>query len=169
MKKLLLLTAAIILVSCNQTKIAYINVEDIMKDYEATKVMQEEMQAKQEQISKELDSISAPFQLEVKEYYENAPKMSTEKRAEVEAQLQQKSQAFQTRQQQATQQLQLENQVNGEAITKKIDSFVANYATSNGLGLVLGTSGNGTVMYGDDKLNITTEILEILNDEYSKE
>ena len=50
MKKLLLLVAAIILVSCNQTKIAYINVEDLMKDYEATKSMQAEMQAKQEKI-----------------------------------------------------------------------------------------------------------------------
>ncbi len=169
MKKLLLLTFAIILVSCNQTKIAYINVEDIMKDYEATKVMHEELQAKQEKIIEELDSISAPFQLEVQEYQKNAPKMSAQKRAELEAELGQKQQALQARQQQASQQLQLENQLNSEAITKKVDSIVSIYATSKGLGMVLGTSGNGTVMYGDDKLNITKEILEILNDEYARE
>mgnify|MGYP001815268026 FL=1 len=169
MKKLVLLALAIILVSCNQTKIAYINVEDIMRDYEATKVMQEEMQAKQDQIIKELDSISAPFQLEVQEYQKNASRMSAQKRAQVEAELGQKQQALQARQQQASQQLQSESQVNSEAITKKIDSFVSTYATANGFGLVLGTSGNGTVMYGDDKLNITKEILEILNEEYSEE
>jgi outer membrane protein len=168
MKKLLLLVAAIILVSCNQTKIAYINVEDLMKDYDATKLMQEELQAKQEKITKELDSISAPFQLEVQEYYKNAQKMSVQKRAEVEADLQQKNQQLQARQQQASQQLQLENQINSEAITKKVDSFVSIYAAEKGLGLVLGTSGNGTVMYGDDTLNITQQILEILNNEYAK-
>jgi outer membrane protein len=33
---------------------------------------------------------------------------------------------------------------------------------------VLGTSGNGTVMYGDEKLNVTKDILEILNEDFSK-
>ena len=94
--------------------------------------------------------------------------MSVQKRAEVEADLQQKNQQLQARQQQASQQLQLENQINSEAITKKVDSFVSIYAAEKGLGLVLGTSGNGTVMYGDDTLNITQQILEILNNEYAK-
>ena len=169
MKKLLLLVAAIILVSCNQTKIAYINVEDLMKDYEATKSMQAEMQAKQEKIVKELDSISVPFQLQIQDYQKNAPKMSSQKRAEVEAELGQIQQALQARQQQASQQLQLENQIKSEAITKKVDSFVTIYAAEKGLNLVLGTSGNGTVMYGDDTLNITQQILEVLNNEYTKE
>lgn len=169
MKKLLLLAIAIILISCNQTKIAYINVEDLMKDYEATKVMQEELEAKQEKIVKELDSLSAPFQAEVQEYQKNVQRMSPQKRAQVETELGQKQQALQAMQQQASQQLQIESQVNSEAITKKVDSFVSVYATANGFGLVLGTSGNGTVMYGDDSLDITKDILEILNSEYTKE
>ena len=169
MKKLLLVAFVILFTSCNQTKIAYINVEDLMKDYNATKELEEKLKSRQEEMTKALDSIGAPFQLKVQEYYQNANKMSAQKKAETEQALQQEQQILQARQQQAGQALQLENQTLSEALTKKVDSFVADYAKAKGIQLVFGTSGNGTVMYGDDKLDVTSDILDILNDNYSKE
>lgn len=169
MKKLLLVAFVILFTSCNQTKIAYINVEDLMKDYDATRALEEKLKARQEEMTKELDSIGAPFQLKVQEYYQNANKMSAQKRAETEQALQQEQQILQARQQQAGQALQQENQTLSEALTKMVDSFVADYAKAKGIQLVFGTSGNGTVMYGDDKLNVTSDILEILNENYVKE
>ena len=169
MKKLLLVAFVILFTSCNQTKIAYINVEDLMKGYDATKALEEKLKAKQEEMTKELDSIGAPFQLKVQEYYQNANKMSAQKRAETEQALQQEQQILQARQQQAGQVLQQENQTLSEALTKKVDSFVADYAKAKGIQLVFGTSGNGTVMYGDDKFNVTNDILDILNENYVME
>lgn len=169
MKKIVLLAFAIVVASCSQTKIAYINVEDLMKDYEATKALEEQLKARQAEMTKELDSIGAPFQLKVQEYYQNANKMSAQKRAETEQALQQEQQILQARQQEAGQTLQMENQTLSEALTKKIDSFVANYAQEHGIQMVIGTSGNGTVMYGTDALNITGDIVEILNLNYSAE
>ena len=125
MKKLLILTFAVLMASCNQTKIAYVDIEVLMKDYEGTKALEETLKAKQEEMSKELDSISAPFQAKVQEYYQNAQKMSAQKRTETEQALQQENQALQGMQQQASQALQQENQVLSEAITKKVDSFVS--------------------------------------------
>jgi len=168
MKKLLLVAFAIVLASCNQTKIAYINVEDLMKEYEGTKALEETLKEKQDAMAKELDSLSAPFQTKVQEYYQNAQKMSAQKRAETEQGLQQEQQMLQLKQQQASQSLQQENQVLSEAITKKVDSFVTDYAKLKGFNLVLGTSGNGTVMYGDETLNITNDILVILNEDFNK-
>ena len=168
MKKLLLVAFAIVLASCNQTKIAYINVEDLMKDYEGTKALEETLKAKQDVMAKELDSLSAPFQTKVQEYYQNAQKMSAQKRAQTEQGLQQEQQMLQLKQQQASQTLQQENQELSETITKKVDSFVTEYAKLKGFNLVLGTSGNGTVMYGDETLNITNEILVILNEDFTK-
>lgn len=169
MKKLLLVAFVIVLASCSQTKIAYINVEDLMKDYDGTKALEETLKGKQEAMASQLDSLSAPFQVKVQEYYKEAPTMSVQKRTEVEQALQQENQALQSMQQQASQALQQENQTLSEAITKKVDSFVAVYAKSNGLNLVLGTSGNGTVMYGDDNMNVTSAILEALNKDFAKQ
>ncbi len=169
MKKLLLVAFVIAFASCNQAKIAYINVDDLMKDYDATKALEEKLKARQEEMTKELDSIGAPFQLKVQQYYQDANTMSAQKRVETEQALQQEQQILQAKQQQAGQALQLENQTLSEALTKKVDSFVADYAKAKGIQIIFGTSGNGTVMYGDEKLNVTGDILEILNENYTKE
>ena len=169
MKKILIVAFAIALASCNQTKIAYIDVEVIMKDYSATKALEEKLKAKQDAFAKQLDSLQGPFQLKVQEYYKAAPQMSPQKRAEAEGALQQEQQFLQARQQQASEELQKENLENSEALTKKVDSFVADYAKAKGFQLIIGTSGKGTVMYGDEKMNVTADILELLNKDYSKE
>jgi outer membrane protein len=168
MKKLLFLAIAIVLVSCNQNKVAYIDVEVLMKDYEATIELETSLKAKQEKMAKELDSISAPFQLKVQQYYQNQQKMSAKKRAEAESVLQQEQQFLQSKQQQASQLLQMENQEKSEILTKRVDSFVADYAALNGFNLILGTSGKGTVLYGEESMDITSDILEILNLDFSK-
>ncbi|MBL4938913.1 MAG: OmpH family outer membrane protein [Lutibacter sp.] len=169
MKKLIIVVIMFVLISCNQTKIGYIDVEVLMKDYEATKALEITLKAKQAKMAKELDSIGAPFQLKVQEYYKNASKMSAQKRTETENSLQQKQQFIQAKQQQASQILLLENQKESEILTKRVDSVVAEYADLNGYNLILGTSGKGTVMYGNEGLNVTVEILEILNLDFSKE
>jgi len=168
MKKILVLLAAIVLTSCSQSKIAYIDVEELMKEYEGSKALEVTLKAKQEKMAKELDSIGAPFQQKVQAYYENAQKMPAAKRAEAEQALQQENQMLQARQQQASQELQNENVAKSEVIMKRIDSLVEDYAKTNKLDLILGTSENGTVMYGNETLNITSNILEILNNDYSK-
>lgn len=169
MKKLLVIAVALILASCTQTKIGYIDVEVLMKNYEATKQLEENLKAKQEKMAKELDSLGAPFQVKVQNYYKNAQRMSNTKRQETEAALQQENQLLQLKQQEAAKSLQEENQKQSEILTKKVDSFVADYAKANGYNLILGTAAQGTVMYGDDVMNVTDALLEKLNAEFSKE
>ena len=168
MKKLLIVAIAFVFASCNQTKVAYIDIEVLMKDYEATKELETSLKAKQEVMAKELDSIGAPFQLKVQQYYQNQQKMSAQKRAQTEQALQQEQQFLQSKQQEASQLLQKENLEMSEIITKRVDSFVGDFAKLKGYKLVLGTSGQGTVLYGDESLNVTIEILEILNLDFSK-
>jgi outer membrane protein len=168
MKKLLVLAFAVVLASCNQTKVAYVDVEVLMKDYEGTKALETKMKEKQEAKAKELDSLTAPFQAKVQNYYQAAQSMSPQKRAETESALQQEQQFLQAQQQQASQELQKETQESYEAITKVVDSLVGNYAKSNGYNMIFGTSGKGTVMYGDENLDITKQVLEMLNKEYAK-
>jgi outer membrane protein len=168
MKKLLVLAFAVVLASCNQTKVAYVDVEVLMKDYEGTKALETKMKEKQEAKAKELDSLTAPFQAKVQNYYQAAQSMSPQKRAETESALQQEQQFLQAQQQQASQELQKETQESYEVITKVVDSLVGNYAKSNGYNMIFGTSGKGTVMYGDENLDITKQVLEMLNKEYAK-
>lgn len=169
MKKLLVIAVAVVLSSCTQTKVAYIDVETIMKEYEAATALETEFAGQQQQMTLELQSLQAPFQEKVQEYENNLQTMSASAKAQKEQELQQEWQMIQARQQQISQQLQQDNQVKSEVLIKTIDSLVADYSKAKGFNLVLGTQGNGTVMYGDDALNITTDIITMLNENYSAE
>lgn len=169
MKKLLVIAFAILLSSCTQTKIAYIDVADVMTEYKAMVDLGEEMSAKQQEIAVGLQGAQAAFQAKVQEYYKNEKTMSTAKKQETEQSLQQEGQMLQQQQQQMSQMLEQENQTKSEVLIKTIDSVVTSYSKTKGFAIVLGTQGNGTVMYGDDALNISSEIVNILNADYIEE
>ncbi len=169
MKKLVLVFATVLLfASCTQTKIGYVDVEELMKEYDATKDVEALLKIEQEQMKKSLDSLSTAFQGKVEAYYKKAQKMSVKSRQAKEGELQQEQQVIQQAQTQAQQILQQKGQKGVEALTKTLDSVVAAYATANKFNMILGTQGNGTIMYGDDAMNLTETILDALNTSYDE-
>ena len=163
MKKILCAVCLFMLVSCGQSKMAYVNYEALIEDYEEAQEQQESIKDKQAMYTKELEDLQARFQAKVQEYYKSSKTMSASKRTELEGSLQQEQQAIQARQQQASDELQKENQENNDALTTKVDSVVSSYAKTNGYQIVFRSVGKSNIIYGDDTINITEEIVEILN------
>lgn len=164
MKKVTVLFAMMILIfSCTQTKIGFVDVQEVMKDYDGAKAIEEQLKLEQEVMSKTLDSLLIPFQTKVQDFYQKAEKMSTSKRNLIEQELQQENQMLQQQQQQAQQYLQQKGIVEIEILTNRIDSVVDVFATANNYHIIIATQGNDQVMYGDDSANVTEEIIDILN------
>jgi outer membrane protein len=169
MKNFVLLFIAFLLIaSCTQNKIAYVDVGKIMQDYEGLKAFNEEMEAEKDQLRKEIESLIEPYQLKVDEYYQKVGRMSAAEKSSAELALQQEQTAINEQQDKFMQQLEEQRLKGLEAINMEIAAFVEEYAESRGYKLVLGTLGTETVIYGDDKLNITQEVLSELNRLYSE-
>lgn len=167
MKKIsVLFVIAVLTVSCTQTKIGYVDVQEVMKAYDAAQFIEEELKLEQETITKSLDSLMAPFQTKVQEFYKNQASMSSSKRQAIEQELQQENQQLQQQQQQVQQYLQQKGLAEIEALTKKIDSTVGAYASANSYQMIMATQATGQVIYGDDSVNITETVIDILNAEY---
>ncbi len=83
----------------------------------------------------------------------------------------QEQQMIQQRQQIAQQQVQAEGQKMIDKINEDIETFLEGYAKAKGYTYILGTSEQTkSVLYGQEKLNITAEVIEALNSDYdSKE
>jgi len=155
------------LTSCTQTKIAYIDIEEIMKEYKGTKETEADMKVKSDKLKAELDSLVVDWETKARAYQQKAPTMSAKKRSEREQVLMQEQQSIGQRQQVVQQQVQAEGQESLKVLSKEINDFVKGYATEKGYNFVLGTSGdNGTVMYGDEKADITDDVLVQLNKSY---
>lgn len=171
MKKFgIILLLATTLISCTQTKIAYVDVEEILKEYKGTKDAEKEMNLKSAEIGKELDAKANAYQAKVSEYYAKAGKMSAKSRQQEEQSLMQQQEVLKQGQQQAQMIVQKEGQDKMTEINEEIEDFVADYAKDNGYTFILGTSDQTkSVLYGDSKSDVTDIILEALNDSYKKE
>ncbi len=168
MKRILAVAfVALMMTSCNQTKIAYVDVEEVLKEYKGMKDAQKEMDAKSADLKKELDQLAAEYQTKVRDYYAKAQKMSNKARQEAEQSLQQQQQVLNQRQQLAQQQVQKDGQEKMDEINENIQDFVSDYAKKNGYTYILGTSEQTkSVLYGDLKSDLTDEIVDELNDAY---
>ena len=170
MKKLLgLLALTFLIASCTQVKIAHVDVEEILEEYKGSKQAEEEMKAQSETMANQLDQLAIPFQQKVQEYQKNSNTMSSSARQEKEQELMQEQQMIQQRQQMAQQQVQSEGQKKIDKINEEIETFLAGYAKSKGYTYILGTSEQTkSVLYGEEALNITEEVITALNADFDK-
>ncbi|OGJ94130.1 MAG: hypothetical protein A2350_20800 [Candidatus Raymondbacteria bacterium RifOxyB12_full_50_8] len=53
-----------------------------------------------------------------------------------------------------------------QPIIVKINSFLKEYGEEEGYDIILGASGNGNIVYGKAKLDITTDVINKLNKKY---
>ncbi len=169
MKRIIVAVGLVLmLTSCNQTKIAYVNIDEVLKEYEGSKNAEKSMREKSDQIMAGLEPMMREFQTKVQEFQKNSSNLSAKAKEEKQQQLVQEQQILQQRQQMAQQQVQQEGQQIYLDIDKKIDSLIGVYAKSKGYSFVLGTSPQTkSVLYGDEKDNITDLVIESLNNSYA--
>ncbi len=165
---IILFIAFLLMASCTQNKIAYVDMGSIMKDYDGLKAFNIEMEAEKEQLRKEIESLIEPYQLKVDEYYKKVGRMSATEKSSAELALQQEQTAINEQQDKFMQQLEEQRLEGLESINEEIAAYVEEYAKSKGFHLVFGTLGTETVIYGEEKLNITQEVLIELNKQYSE-
>ncbi len=51
-------------------------------------------------------------------------------------------------------------------VWNRLNGYIKEYAKTNNLKIILGTSGNGNVMYAEDFIDVTSKILEFSNQKY---
>lgn len=194
MKKILAtlskLTAALVLaavvISCNKEQpktaattaspdkkaelIVYVNSDSLLNNYEYFKTIKDKFQVKSKKAQTDLTAKGSAFQREVAAYQQNAPNLSAEQRAATEERLARKQQELQTFNQNAGNALANEEAAENEKLYNRVSEFLKKHAKSKGYKMVLTYSkSNPTVLFADESLDVTKEVLAGLNAEYKKE
>ena len=170
MKKLIMfLSLGAIFTSCNEDKTAYVDTTVLIKEYSEMKEVEADFTERSERIKRELDSVAQGFQREVQAYQENMATMSTAERQEKEQELMQKQQRLQQQQQIRSGQLRQESDVVVDSIINRVKEFVKVYGEENGYKYIFGSNESANILYAEEGLDITQEILAELNAETAVE
>jgi len=168
MKKIIIPVLAMLIMSCEQNKIGYVDNVELMDGYQEKIDIEAKFNAKVEALTKKRDSISQSFQLELQAFQTKAQKMSQKSAQEEYALLQQRGQFVGNQLQQEEQELQQKSQAEMDSLVSKVKKEIKTYAETNGFTYILGGGDGGSVLYGKEGQNLTEELLKVLNDKYKK-
>ena len=154
----------------NKETIVYINSDTLSKDYNYVKDMDKRLTAKSDAAKADLQSKGEAFQREVVDYQKNAQTMPADQRQTTEQRLEREKQQLETYQQNASAEVQDDQQKEMVKLYDKISDFVKQYAKQKGYKLVLTYSkSNTSMLYGDPSLDVTADVVKQLNDAYAKD
>lgn len=163
-------TAPVVGKDVKTAPVVYVNIDSLVKGYTMYTDMQSEYEGKAKKKEEEFGSKMKSFQRDVKDFQDKVQKgLVTRSQAQTmqeglakrEQELGQLRQQFQT-------ELGEEEGVMLRKIHYSIQEFLKEYNKTKGYSIILSTNAGGTVLYGEDALNITQDVLKGLNAGYKK-
>ena len=171
-KALLIIALSVSIVSCNKTaevkevKTAYVDTSVLMKEYTEAKDLQAKYKAKSEEKGRQLEA-------EINRFKQDAANFQSQAQANGQAWAQQKGAELQKREQQLgqaqqalSQQLQQESSVEMDSLVSGVKKFIKAYCKEKGYAYIYGTGDAASILYAEDKFDITKDIVKALNDKY---
>lgn len=171
-KALVIIALSIFAVSCSKTaevkevKTAYVDTSVLMKEYTEAKDLEAKYKGQAEEKGRQL-------QAEITRFKQDAANFQSQAQANGQAWAQQKGAELQKREQQLgyaqqalSQQLQQESGVEMDSLVSGVKKFIKDYGKKNGYSYIYGTGDAASILYAEEKYDITKDIIKALNDKY---
>jgi outer membrane protein len=150
-------------VFAKKAKVACIDNSKVISSYPGIKHAAKKLQVKELELKAKADTLSQEFQLKLREYEKNKSSMNAKdiQTAETELRMMQdRYRHFSTVNDDKFKKEQVE--VTEKAI-EEINNVIAKYAKDKGYSIVLGANSTGSVVYADETIDITDEVIKILS------
>jgi len=150
----------------SNTELVYVDVNKLMDGYKRTAIVKNDFKKKEKAAKANVDSLLTNWQSELKLYEKERASM-TEKELELKQQLlANKQQQINNYQKAVQEQLGKEDQKITQTVVNDINDYIKEYGKNHNYNIIFGASGGGNIMYAKDASDLTTEILEGLNNEF---
>ncbi|MBQ4819095.1 OmpH family outer membrane protein [Aquimarina sp. MMG016] len=143
---------SIYLSSISKSDIVYVDNVELFNGFNMAKDLGKINNEKITKQKKKLDSLYSIYSI-FKE------QKNTEKTQELENQLRSEDQELRKMNEYFSKDL-------SQKVWNRLNQYIKEYGETNQYKIVLGTQGNGNVMYAIDKINITVDVLEYANNKY---
>ena len=151
-------------------KVAFVNNDSIMSNYELVKKMRADLEAKGKRLEGEVAAKQQAFEKDAAYFQEQVAKkaISDKSAQEIYAQLQQNQQGiYQLRDRYAAELQQSEMDMN-VALIDSVMNFLKRYNDKYKFDYILGFTKGGNILYANDTLDVTKDVIRELNTAYKE-
>lgn len=151
--------------------IAYINTDSLLMNYEYAQHLNEELLKKEESSRADFNERARVFQDDMRSFQrkvQNNAFLSLERAQQEERRLRQKEQELQDLNTRLSNELMRQQDQMNRELRDTITALLEEYTKKHPLKLVLSNTMGDNVLYANEALNITDEVVAILNERYEK-
>jgi outer membrane protein len=150
------------------TKVAFVNNDSILVNYELVKKLKKELQVKGDRYSEEVANKQASFEKDAAYFQEQVQKktISEESAQEIYAKLMENQQKIYDLKDRYSAELQISESDMNVVLLDSVMNFLKRYNQKYKFDYILGFNKVGNILYANDTLDITNDVIRELNKEY---
>lgn len=148
--------------------VAFVNNDSILENYELVKTLKKDLQAKGDRYSADIANKQATFEKDATYFQEQVQKKSISEQSAQEiytSLMENQQKIYDLRDKYASELQQSEADMN-IALLDSVMNFLQRYNTRYKFDYILGFNKGGNILYANDTLDITKDVIRALNDEY---
>lgn len=149
--------------------IVYINSDSLLDEYQFYKDERDKLEAAQTSAKNQLKEVSDKLQRDAATYQEQAIGMTNQERAAKEEELGRRQQKLMQQKDELAMGLDDAQGKSSEELYNRLNNFLRKFNKGKNFQFVLGYQKGGGILYANDSLNITRQVIEGLNAEYKEE
>ena len=148
------------------TNIVYVNSDSLLDNYTFYKNKKSEFESKNDQIKTHLQAESERLQKDAADYQDRAATMTDNERAKKEEELMQRQQSLVKKKDDMLGAFDEEQSKFNEQLYAKLSSYLKQYNKEKNYTFILGYQKGGGILFANDSLDITKQVLDGLNKEF---
>ena len=149
--------------------IVFVNSDSLLENYEYYKNAKKQFEESQGKIKNELKTQGENLQKEIEQYQQQAIGMTDMEKARKEEQLTMKQQQIMARKEELLDKLDADQSKSSEELYNRLNQYLKKYNKGKNYNYVLGFQKGGGILFANDSLNITKDVVEGLNKDYQEE
>lgn len=146
--------------------VAYVRMDSLLLNYNVYKTMSEELLKQEESARATLNQKAVELQREMEDFQmklENRAFLSEERARAAQDNIVRKQRSLQELTVKMEQDLVTKQKQMNDQLAATVDSVINVYNSEKGFTFILSTAGTDNILYGEKSLNITNDVLQLLN------
>lgn len=149
-------------------EIVYVDSIRLMNKYKGIDEVKNEMKRKAQILNTNLDTLKSELNSKISEYELSKYKMTSKEKRLMEELLSTKEDQIINYQQVVSEKIQKENTDLLNKVQSRVNEFIKRYGEQNGYTIIMAATQYGNIVYAQNEIDITDEVIDGLNREYSR-
>lgn len=146
--------------------VVYVDSQRLVMGYKGMTVARQEFEVKVTGWKSNLDTLNSEVENSIKDYERKRSGLTAKERQLTEELIRSKQQQFVNYQQVVQEKIQKEDEELSRKVMDKVNEYMKKYGRQKGYKIILAATQYGNIVYAEDMIDVTDEVMKGLNDEY---